>query len=294
MVSKREASVPVTRKGISVKSKDTVDRRFSDGLWAVARRIALLACLSAAGTVWAQQGESKVGQTKTVVEQWVKLRDQISKTKRDQALAEEMLQRQIEMVQQATARLREQTKEAKTKITEATEKRDELQAEKKTLQQAQAELAEAIVALETRVKQLLQRIPEHNARDLEALSQAIPKDPEKTDVKLTQRYQKVVSLLAALNKAQGEVTVLNERRELPGGKAAEVTAIYLGLGQAYYVGANGTIAGRGTSGPGGWTWTAANDIAEKVALAVAIYRNEEAATFVQLPVVIQNEEAKQK
>jgi myosin heavy subunit len=273
---------------------EQADRRLAGPGRAVTQLVALLALLSMTPAVRAQQGESKVGQTRTVVEQWVKLRDQISKTKRDQALAEEMLRRQIEMVRQGTAKLREQTEEAKTKITEATEKRDQLQAEKKKLQQAQAELAEAIVELETRVKQLLQRVPKHNARDLEALVQGIPKDPEKTDVKLTQRYQKVVSLLAALNKAQGEVTVLNERRELPGGKAAEVTAMYLGLGQAYYVGANGTIAGRGTAGPNGWTWTAANTIAEKVALAVAIYRNEEAAAFVQLPVVIQNEEAKQK
>ena len=84
-----------------------------------------------------------------------------------------------------------------------------------------------------------------------------------------------------------EILVTSEVRALPDGSSAEVTAIYLGLGQGYYSGANGSIAGVGTATEEGWEWTPADDAAPEIARVVAILKNEEAAAFVQLPVEIQ-------
>ena len=51
----------------------------------------------------------------------------------------------------------------------------------------------------------------------------------------------------------------SEVRSFRDGNTAEVTALYLGIGQGYYVSASGTVAGVGTATADGWVWTPAND-----------------------------------
>lgn len=65
------------------------------------------------------------------------------------------------------------------------------------------------------------------------------------------------------------------------------STLYLGLGQAYYVTANGSAAGIGTSTPDGWQWKPANQLAPRVAQAIAIMENEEVPAYVPLPVEVQ-------
>ena len=45
-------------------------------------------------------------------------------------------------------------------------------------------------------------------------------------------------------------------------------------------------AGTGTASADGWRWTPQNELAADVATAVAVYRNEQLARLVQLPVSI--------
>jgi hypothetical protein len=76
-------------------------------------------------------------------------------------------------------------------------------------------------------------------------------------------------------------------RTLPDGTSAEVTALYLGIGQAFYSGANGKIAGIGTASDQGWVWKQADESAAEIARIIAILNNESVASFVQVPVEIQ-------
>ena len=78
----------------------------------------------------------------------------------------------------------------------------------------------------------------------------------------------------------------SEVRKLPDGSSAEVATMYVGLGQAYYVKPNAPVAGVGRPGPEGWVWTAANEVAERVASAIAVFRNEKPAAYVPLPVKV--------
>ena len=72
-----------------------------------------------------------------------------------------------------------------------------------------------------------------------------------------------------------------------GGSTAEVKALYIGLGQAYYVTPTGDAAGVGQPTPDGWKWTPANDLAPEISRAIAILQNEEVPAFVPLPVTIE-------
>jgi len=82
------------------------------------------------------------------------------------------------------------------------------------------------------------------------------------------------------------VNVSYEVHEIAGGKPSEVKAIYLGLGQAYYVSATGEA---GISHPTleGWPWEPAKAIAGDVLKTLEIIQGKQTAAFVPLPVKIQ-------
>jgi hypothetical protein len=98
----------------------------------------------------------------------------------------------------------------------------------------------------------------------------------------------VIGILNEVNKFnRSEITVTSEVRKLAGGSSAEVTALYIGLGQAFYTGSNGTVAGVGHPSEDGWIWEPANDAAAEIAEAIAVLKNEKVASFIPLPVKVQ-------
>ena len=104
---------------------------------------------------------------------------------------------------------------------------------------------------------------------------------------LSERFQNVLGILNEVNKFNREIAVTSEVRTLADGTSAEVTALYVGIGQGYYVSADGKVAGVGSAAPEGWVWTPANDAAARVAKAIAILKNEQPASFVPLPVRVE-------
>jgi hypothetical protein len=100
------------------------------------------------------------------------------------------------------------------------------------------------------------------------------------------RFQNLVGIVNEVNKFAREITMTSEIRTLADGSSAEVTVVYLGIAQAYYAGSGGKIAGFGSAGPEGWTWTVANDMAPQVSKLVAILKNESPAEFVPLPLKV--------
>jgi len=119
------------------------------------------------------------------------------------------------------------------------------------------------------------------------LTQRLPEKPDETKLSLAQRFQNVIGILNEINKFNREITVKSELLTLSDGTAAEVTALYVGLGQAYYTGAKGTVAGIGRPGKDGWVWIPANEAAGPISDAIAILNNEKGAVFLLLPFEIQ-------
>ena len=202
------------------------------------------------------------------------------------------LETQVEVVLSEVAAFEGRIAEARKSIATAEKKTGELQAEKATLERVSKLLEERISELEERAKALLQRVPKALADSVSLISQRLPNnDQEREDISLSVRYQNVIGVLNPIDKWNREVKVLDEQRELPNGKTVSVTVIYVGLAQAYYVGGKGpdgrpTVAGTGTSSADGWRWTPQDDLAADVATAVSVYRNEQLARLVQLPVSI--------
>ena len=243
------------------------------------------ACLAWGVMVHAQ--ESSVTQARSTLERWIETQQTIAKQKQDWAVGKEMLTERISLLQNEIESLKTKISEAEKSIGEADKKRAGLLEENESLKSLGKVLADTVTEFEARTRVLNQRLPEPIADLVKPLSQRLPDDPNATKLSLGIRFQNVIGVLDAVNKFNREIKVVPEVRELPGGQTAEVTALYVGLGQAYYVGSNGLIAGVGHPTEDGWQWEAANDIAGQVQDVVSIMKNEKVASFVMLPAKVQ-------
>jgi len=122
------------------------------------------------------------------------------------------------------------------------------------------------------------------------LSQRLPTGEEANPPSLSQRFLTVVGILDEANRFNREVTASSEVRPASDGSLAEVNALYVGLGAAFYANAAGTAAGVGRPGPEGWEWSAADSAAAAVAEAFKVHQGEVMAHFVQLPVELDDDE----
>ncbi|MFM7259162.1 MAG: DUF3450 family protein [bacterium] len=226
---------------------------------------------------------ARIESTRETLEKWVESRRLLSEEKRDWVLAKDMLISRAEMLKGEVGEVDGRIVEAEKSVTDADRRSADLVARNDALKAASGELAAMAASLETRTKELVTRLPDPIREKLRPLTQRLPDDPAKSELALSTRFQNVVGIVNEVNKFSREITVTSEVRKLPDGSSAEVTTVYLGLAQGYYVGGGGRLAGIGGAGDNGWTWTPANEYAPQIAKVVAILKNEHPAEFVPVP-----------
>jgi hypothetical protein len=248
-------------------------------------------CLLAPAVLSADKDAVEVDRARTTLKKWVETRRIISQEKRDWALAREVLNGRLDLVQREIEAQRDKIGETEASIAEVHHQRAELIEENEQLKAAAEALSNTLVGLEAHTTELLQRLPDAIRAHVRPLSQRLPKSlpghPQDTKLSLAERFQNVIGILNEVNKFNREITVSSEVLTLSDGASAEVTALYVGIGKAYYVSRNGSAAGIGTASPDGWVWQPANAAAEQIAKAIAILKNEQVASFVTLPIEIE-------
>lgn len=243
-------------------------------------------CLPLSGADPGVEGSQEPGGTRATLDKWVETRRIISKERQEWALGREMLTDRVDLLAREIESLRSKMGTAETSIADADKRRLELIDEHESLKQVADGLKVTVTGLESRTRTLLRRLPEPIRERIKPLSQRLPDDPEQTKISLSERFQNVVGILNEVDKFNREINVGSEVRTLANGNSAEVTALYLGIGQGYYVDATGTSAGVGTATEDGWAWTPSNETAGEIARAVAILKNEAVAEFVLLPLEV--------
>ncbi|MBN1586360.1 MAG: DUF3450 family protein [Candidatus Omnitrophica bacterium] len=223
---------------------------------------------------------------RTALEKWVETRRILSQERKDFEVGRELVQERIELVQREIESLREKIAEAEESITEADKKRGGLLEENEKLKEAAVSVSATLVELESQTKALLKKLPDPIRERVKPLSQRFPEDPKGTKLGLGERFQNVIGVLNEVGKFNREITLTSEVRALPDGTSAEVTALYVGIGQGYYAGNNGEVGGTGKSSAEGWIWTPANEFAAEIFDTISILKNEKVADFVKLPVEI--------
>lgn len=254
------------------------------------------ALLAVGGAAAAQQGVAKtVDETESIVVKWYEVEDLISKEREAWRVEKQLIQDLIEIRTAELEVVEQQIDEFRKGTEAASKRRDELDAKKAVLESATVALEQKVRGMELRTLELLKQLPDVVTEKVATTSQALPAadatDEDIAKLSLDRRIINVLGTLQEIHRFQREVTVRTETRVLPGAKegeqeSAKVTAIYLGIGQAYYVNDKGDRAGFGVPDGGRWTWVPKNDYAEQIAKAIAIARSEAPAAFVPLPVKV--------
>ena len=223
---------------------------------------------------------------RTALGKYIETQQIITKERKEWQQGKEILQARIDLVKGETTALREKIKAAETSMTDAEKRKAELFAQNDQLKTSGAELATTVTGYETEISKLYKKLPEPLQQKLTPLYQRIPEDPAKTRVSVAERFQNVLGILNEVNKANNEITVVYEVRNLADGKPAEVRTMYVGLAQAYFVSARGE-AGIGRPTADGWQWETANQQAPQVGLALEILQAKQSPAFVPLPMKLQ-------
>jgi len=228
-----------------------------------------------------------VGGVRTILEQWVETRRLISREKHDWEVGNEVLRDRIDIVRRDVGSVRARIAEAEASIAQADEAGRELIERCERLRASSSALAEGVARLEARVGRLLKHLPEPARERVRPLSSRIPGDSDGVELTLSERFQNVVGVLDALDKFHREITLTSEVRDLGDGAAAEVTALYFGIGQGWYVSTRSDAAGVGRPTPEGWSWVRADDEAGAITRAIATLKNEREPAFVPLSIRVE-------
>ncbi len=245
-----------------------------------------IAAASTPGLLEDPKSTPTLEETRLTMGKWIETQQIISKERNEWQQGREILVSRIDLVKKEVASLEEKIQQAQTGIEEAAKKRAVFDDENEQLKVDGHELFVALAAMEAEVQRLVKELPEPIRLKLQPLAQRIPADPLTSKVSAAERFQNVLGILNEVNKANSEITVSYEVRELGNGKPSEVRALYVGLGQAYYVSASGE-AGIGIPTSGGWSWKPANEVAGNVLTALEILQGKHTPAFVPLPVKIQ-------
>jgi hypothetical protein len=225
-------------------------------------------------------------ETRLTLSKWIETQQIISKERNDWQQGKEILQGRVELVGKEVTQLKDRIAQSEAAVQESNRKRDELAKQNAQLKETSAQLASSVTQMEARVRKLAKVAPEGVAKRLEPLLQRIPADPASTRVSVAERFQNVLGILNELNKANSEITIAYEIRQLSDGSSSEVQVIYVGLAQAYYLSPRGE-AGIGRPTDEGWTWSPAGEQADEIYTALEIIQGKHPPAFVALPVSIQ-------
>jgi uncharacterized protein DUF3450 len=224
-------------------------------------------------------------ETRLAMGKWIETQQILSKERKDWQQGKEILLARLDVIRQEISSLEGKIAQAEASVAEGQRKKDDLRAENDRLKAVGAQLAEALTAMEGELRPLFRSLPEPVRAKLQPLVQRIPEDPANTRVSAAERFQNVLGILNELNKANNEIAVLYEVRNLSGGAPSEVQAIYVGLAQAYYLGARGE-SGIGRPTPEGWQWEASPSLAERLRTVLEILQGKHSPAFVPLPVTL--------
>lgn len=219
-----------------------------------------------------------------MLDQWVEVEKTVSKEKYDWEVEKQGLLDVIKVYQQELEMLDEKIEEAEEFTSAADSKKSGLLEEQDSLKAIEAKLEAVVTEQEAMLQKIIARMPTPLREEIAPLTRRIPQDPANTTLSVSQRLQSIVGILTQVDKFNTTVEVAPEQREFEG-NLVQVTAIYFGLGAAYYADKSGAHAGYGQASEEGWEWVPDATIAEKVLSLIEMYEgNTTEIEFVPMPV----------
>ncbi|GEM_PF-471154 len=214
------------------------------------------------------------------LEQWVKTRQLISAERAAWEEEKATLAGLSEVRLRESEQLDDFIAAAGARVAEVDGKRTAFAKEEADLKAWRAVMEKEVASLEQQIRPLLPRVPlPLRGKVEEALIRLESPDP---DHPLQNRARDILLVLQAYLDFQNALTVDSDIREIAGARR-EVSILYLGMAQAWYVDLEGKHSGYGIPSNKGWIWTEDNSIASRVRAAIDIQARRAAPAFVKLP-----------
>ena len=141
-----------------------------------------------------------------------------------------------------------------------------------------------LLAAEARVQSLSAWLPEPLRDRLEVpLHDLDTAEAPTTPADLAERLRRLFGLLTEIEQFSHGVHLVRQRLTGPDGATREMDVLYAGLGAAFAVSLDDTLAAWGSPSRQGWTWQWDATLAADVRHVVAVFRKEKPAGFVCLP-----------
>ncbi|HEV8375661.1 MAG TPA: DUF3450 family protein [Candidatus Polarisedimenticolia bacterium] len=220
---------------------------------------------------------------RTLLAKWAETQQILSKEREEWKQSREVLLSRIELVKGEIAAFEGKTSETSKAGQDTRQEKQKLLAEGETLKTGTGSLLLVAGELEARIRALQPRLPDPLKEKIAPLTSRMPADSAHSAASSAERFQNIAGILNEINKFNGEITVTSEIRSLSDGKPAEVRVVYVGLGQAYFVGSRGQ-AGIGRPSSGGWEWKTDDSIAPQVQEVVEVLQSKAKPKFIPLPV----------
>jgi hypothetical protein len=233
----------------------------------------------------AAPGAASLDEVRLTMGKWIETQQIIAKERNEWQQGQEILRDRLELVKKEIASLEERIAEGQASVAKSDAAKQELLTEQSSLEATTTRLKDALSAMEQEIRRVHPSLPDPLRERLQALFQRMPEAGAEGRVSVAERFQNVLGILNELNKANMEIAVHYEVRTLADGTPSEVKALYVGLGQAYYVSARGE-AGIGRPGAQGWEWEQAKSIGDDVTKTLEILQGKHSPEFVPLPVRI--------
>lgn len=246
-----------------------------------------ICAIAAAVCILPAYGDDPIGETRNVLDQWVETNQILSEEKSDWRLEKSILEDTQVLLQKELDRMNAAIDDLEATATAADADRAALSEEKDKQTAAAAVVKSNIGALETKVKAIIKTLPKPLVDKIKPLIRRLPNDPNNTKLSLGERVQNVVGILSQADKFNSTITLSNESREIAEGKVVQVTTLYWGLAQAYFVDNAGSYAGVGKPGAEAWEWTEIEGVGPQIKQLLDIYEGIEEIKFVEIPASIQ-------
>ena len=231
--------------------------------------------------------ETQLDKTRTHIAKWVQTRQLIAKKRADWRVEQENISQSIGLLKKELNLLVNEIKQAKELDSEADIDKRRINLSLEDLKKANKVVDDALWKMERQALIIMSRFPESLKDRTAGVRNRIPlEQKDLRDFSAAERMQNIVAMLNEADRFNSAISMAIEFRKDAGGKERQVQVVYLGLGQAYFVNQNNTIAGTGLPGPEGWVWSLNNDLAPKIRKVIDIYESRRPAEFVSVPVEI--------
>lgn len=235
-----------------------------------------------------QAQSTSVSEGKQIVQKWIEARKLISQEQADWIEDKAILEESVRVFQKQSQDISSEISNAQESSSKTQGEYDKLLAENEDIISATEMVLMKVKHYEQKIRTVVQKLPATLQDRLAPLTNRLPEDSDKSNVPVTVRMQVTVGILSEIEKFQNAITLVNELRTLPGGEEMEVQTLYIGLGQAFYSDQEGKYAGQGIPGPDGWIWKEQQGLGKFIRLVIEQYEEKATASFVGLPVQIQN------